>query len=173
MDTFATIPVQELKHLHMDPEHPVPGHGDGMLLSDFNDAAIEALVHVAGVGSGSPLLSVEVRHGGGALGRHAPGAGALPSIDGQFLMFAAGIAATPEMGAAVQAHVELVQNALAPWDSGRAYLNFAEKRERGDRLFGELTHRRLQTVKATVDPDDVFRSNHPVRLPAAEARRAA
>jgi hypothetical protein len=77
------------------------------------------------------------------------------------------------MGAAVQAHVELVQNALAPWDSGRTYLNFAEKRERGDRLFGELTYRRLQTVKATVDPDDVFRSNHPVRLPAAEARRAA
>ena len=173
MDTFATIPVEKLKHLHMDPEHPVPGHGDGMLLSDFNDAAIDALVHVAGAGSGSPLLSVEVRHGGGALGRHAPGAGALPSIDGQFLMFAAGMAPTPEMGAAVKAHVELVQNALAPWDSGRTYLNFAEKRERGDRLFGELTYRRLQTVKATVDPDDVFRSNHPVRLPAAEARRAA
>src|SRR3954452_12764396 len=40
LDTFATIPVQELKHLHMDPEHPVPGHGDGMLLSELNDAAI-------------------------------------------------------------------------------------------------------------------------------------
>src|SRR4051794_11075830 len=173
LDTFATIPVQELKHLHMDPEHPVPGHGDGMLLSEFNDAAIDALVHVAGAGSGSPLLSVEVRHGGGALARHAPGAGALPSIDGKFLMFAVGMSPTPELGAAVQAHVELVQNALAPWDSGRAYLNFAEKRQRGDRLFGELTHRRLQAVKATVDRDDVFRSNHPVRLPAAEARRAA
>jgi len=173
LDTFATIPVQELKHLHMDPEHPVPGHGDGMLLSEFNDAAIDALVHVAGAGSGSPLLSVEVRHGGGALARHAPGAGALPSIDGKFLMFAVGMSPTPELGAAVQAHVELVQHALAPWDSGRAYLNFAEKRQRGDRLFGELTHRRLQTVKATVDRDDVFRSNHPVRLPATEARRAA
>jgi len=26
-------------------------------------------------------------------------------------------------------------------------------------------------VKATVDPDDVFRSNHPVRLPATEVRQ--
>jgi FAD/FMN-containing dehydrogenase len=173
LDTFATIPVQELKHLHMDPEHPVPGFGDGMLLSDFNDAAIDALVHVAGADTGSPLLSVEVRHGGGALGRPAPGGGALASLDGQFLIFAVGMAMTPEMGAAVRAHVEVVQNALAPWDSGRTYLNFAEKRERGERLFGDLTYRRLQTVKAAVDPDDVFRSNHPVRLPAAEVRRAA
>jgi FAD/FMN-containing dehydrogenase len=174
MDTFATIPATELKHLHMDPEHPVPGHGDGMLLSDFNDAAIDALVSVAGSGAGSPLISVEVRHAGGALARKAPGAGALASIEGQFLMFAVGMSPTPESGAVVRAHVELVQNALAAWDSGRMYLNFAEKRQRGERLFGDLTYRRLQTVKATVDPDDVFRSNHPVRLPAApEARRAA
>jgi FAD/FMN-containing dehydrogenase len=173
MDTFATIPVQQLKHLHMDPEHPVPGHGDGMVLSDFNDAAIDALVRIAGAGSGSPLITVEVRHAGGALARKAPGAGALTSINGQFLMFAAGMTPTPELGAAVRAHVELVQNALAAWDSGRAYLNFAVKRERGERLFGDLTYRRLQTVKAAVDPDDVFRSNHPVRLPASEVRKAA
>jgi hypothetical protein len=145
-----------------------------MLLSDFNDAAIDALVSVAGSGAGSPLISVEVRHAGGALARKAPGAGALASIEGQFLMFAVGMSPTPESGAVVRAHVELVQNALAAWDSGRMYLNFAEKRQRGERLFGDLTYRRLQTVKATVDPDDVFRSNHPVRLPAApEARRAA
>jgi FAD/FMN-containing dehydrogenase len=51
--------------------------------------------------------------------------------------------------------------------------NFATKRERGERLFGEVTYRRLQAVKAVVDPDDVFRSNHPVRLPAADVRQAA
>jgi FAD/FMN-containing dehydrogenase len=173
MDTFATIPARELKHLHMDPEHPVPGFGDGAVLSDFNDAAIDALVQTAGAGTGSPLLSVEIRHAGGALARKAPGAGALASIDGQFLMFAVGMAMTPEMGAAVRAHLELVQNALARWDSGRTYLNFSEKRQRGERLFGDVNYRRLQAVKAAVDPDDVFRSNHPVRLPAAEARQAA
>jgi FAD/FMN-containing dehydrogenase len=173
MDTFATIPVERLSSLHMDPEHSVPGAGDGMLLGDFPEEAIEALVEAAGAGSGSPLLSVEVRHLGGALARPAPGSGALATIDAGFAMFAVGIAPTPQVGAAVRAHVELVQTALAEWDAGRDYLNFTERRERGDRLFGAVAHRRLQAVKARVDPDDVFRSNHPIRLPATRLRRAA
>jgi FAD/FMN-containing dehydrogenase len=173
IDTFATMPVQELKHVHMDPKHPVSGFGDSLLLADLTDAAIDALVRVAAAGSGSPLISVELRHMGGALGRKSPGAGALAAIDGSFLMFAVGATPNTEMSAVVKAHVEVVQAALAPWDSGRMHLNLAQKRERGERLFGELTYRRLQTVKAAVDPDDVFRSNHPVRLPAAEAKRAA
>jgi FAD/FMN-containing dehydrogenase len=174
MDTLRTMPVQELKHLHMDPEQPVPGAGDGMVLADVSDAAIDVLVQTTGADSHSPLLSVELRHAGGALARSAPGSGAVSSIDGRFVLFAVGMAPTPEAGAAVKAHVELVQNALAPWDAGRAFGNLATKRERGERLFGDLTYRRLQAVKAAVDPDDVFRSNHPVRLPAAaEARRAA
>jgi FAD/FMN-containing dehydrogenase len=114
----ATIPVEQLKHLHMDPEHPVPGAGDGMLLGDFTDEAIEAVVAAAGAGSGSPLLSVEVRHLGGALGRMQPGHGALATIEAEFAMFAVGISMTPEMGAAVRAHIEVVLAALAPWDAG-------------------------------------------------------
>jgi FAD/FMN-containing dehydrogenase len=173
MDTFATVPAQELKHLHMDPPHPVPGAGDGMILADLDEAAIGELVRAAGPDVQSPLLSIEVRHLGGALDRTEPGAGALATMEGQFAMFAVGITPTPELDAAVKAHVEIVLAALAPWDSGRMYLNFAEKRRRGEELFGDLTYRRLQTVKAAVDPDDVFRSNHPVRLPGAEPGRKA
>jgi FAD/FMN-containing dehydrogenase len=174
LDTFATIPVAELKHLHMDPEQPVPGAGDGMVLADLNDAGIDALVQTAGAGSHSPLLSVELRHADGALARKSPGGGAVSSVEGRFVVFAVGMAPTPEAGAAVKARVEFVQNALAPWDAGRAFSNLSTKRERGERLFGDLTYRRLQAVKAAVDPDDVFRSNHPVRLPAAtEAKQAA
>jgi FAD/FMN-containing dehydrogenase len=172
MDTFATIPVEKLSSLHMDPEHPVPGVGDGMLLGDFDDEAIDALVAAAGAGSGSPLLSVEVRHLGGALSRREPGQGAL-AIDAGFAMFAVGSSITAEMGAAMRAHVEVVQSALAKWDAGRDYLSFTERREKGERFFGDATYRRLQMVKAQVDPEDVFRSNHPIRLPAAKLRRAA
>jgi FAD/FMN-containing dehydrogenase len=173
MDTFATIPVERLSSLHMDPEHPVPGVGDGMLLRDFTEEAIDAIVGAAGAGSGSPLLSVEVRHLGGALGRMEPGHGALATIEAGFAMFAVGISMTPEMGAAMKAHVEVVQAALASWDAGRDYLNFTERRERGERFFGGSTYRRLQTVKGKVDPEDVFRSNHPVRLPSSRLRKAA
>jgi hypothetical protein len=173
MDTFATIPIARLSSLHMDPEHPVAGAADGMLLRDFPAEAIDAIVAAAGAGSGSPLLSVEVRHLGGALGRRQPGHGALATIEAGFAMFAVGVAMTPELGAAVRAHIEIVQAALASWDAGRDYLNFTERRERGERLFGGTTYRRLQTVKGKVDPADVFRSNHPVRLPGGRLRKAA
>ena len=173
MDTFATIPIARLSSLHMDPEHPVPGAADGMLLRDFPEEAIDAIVAAAGAGSGSPLLSVEIRHLGGALGRRHPGHGALATIEAGFAMFAVGVAMTPELGAAARAHIEIVQAALASWDAGRDYLNFTERRERGERLFGGTTYRRLQTVKGKVDPADVFRSNHPVRLPGGRLRKAA
>jgi FAD binding domain/Berberine and berberine like len=173
MDTFATIPVEQLRHLHMDPEHPVPGVGDGMLLEDFPAEAIDAMVAVAGSECRSPLLSVEVRHLGGALARTEAGHGALASIEAGFAMFAVGIAMTPELGAAVRAHVEVVQSAFSRWDAGRDYLNFTERRERAGRFYGELTHRRLQAVKSKVDPEDVFRSNHPIRLPAKRLRKVA
>jgi len=173
LDTFATIPVQNLKHLHMDPPGPVPGHGDGMLLGDFTEETVEALTRVAGAGSGSPLISVEVRQLGGALSRMQPGHGALATVEAGFAMFAVGAAMNEEQEAAVRAHLEAVGAALAPWDAGRDYLNFTTRRERGERLFGSAIYRRLQTVKAAVDPEDVFRSNHPVRLPAARLKRAA
>ncbi len=173
MDTFATMPVQELEHVHMDPKHPVSGFGDSLLLADLTDAAIDALVRAAGAGSGSPLLSVELRHMGGALSRRPRDAGALATIEGSFLMSAVGATPNAEMSAEVKAHVEVVQAALAPWDSGRMHLNLAQRRERGERLFGDAVYRRLQTVKAAVDPEDVFRSNHPIRLPSARLERAA
>jgi len=173
MDTFATIPVEQLQELHMDPPAPVPGHGDGMLLNDLPEYAIDQLVAVAGAESGSPLISVEVRHLGGALARKSPGHGALASIDADFALFAVGVAPTPEAKAAAKAHVECVQTAMSQWDAGRDYLNWTERRERGERLFGQITYRRLQAVKAAVDPDDLFRSNHPVRLPAAKLKKAA
>ena len=52
---------------------------------------------------GPPLLSLEIRHLGGALAVAAPGNGALASLDAGFAVFAVGIAMTPELGAAVAA----------------------------------------------------------------------
>jgi hypothetical protein len=78
LDTIATIPITALQQLHMDPEHPVVGAGDGMLLTDVTRETIAALVATV---DGSPLLSAEIRHLGGELGRVRPGAGALASLE--------------------------------------------------------------------------------------------
>jgi FAD/FMN-containing dehydrogenase len=170
LNTFATIPMPALSHLHMDPEHPVPGAGDGMMLADLPVEAIDRLIEAAGAESESSLLSVEVRHLGGAVAQARPEHGALASFDAQFVLFAVGMAPTEELKGTVEAHVELVKQALAPWDAGRAYLNFAELPTTGQRLFGAGTYARLRRVKAEYDPQDVIRSNHPVP-PARPARK--
>jgi hypothetical protein len=162
MDTFATIPASELQALHMDPPQPVPGIGDHMLLRDLTRAGIESIVAAAGAGSSSPLLSVEFRHLGGALGRAELGNGATACLDAGFAMFAVGMAMDPVMAAAVAAYLPVVKEALARYDSGREYLNFAERRTDVRRLWPQESYRRLRHVKEEHDPLDVFRSNHPL-----------
>ena len=71
-DTLAPISMPALSYVHKDPDHPVPGIGDGSMLDVLPAAAIDGLVDVAGANADFPLLSVELRHLGGEL-RHARG----------------------------------------------------------------------------------------------------
>jgi hypothetical protein len=162
MDTTALGPASVLRMLHMDPPKPVPGSGDGMLLADAPAEAIDAMVAVAGPGSGSPLLSVELRHLGGELARPKAGNGALASLDAGFAMFAIGITATPEQAAAVDGHVDVVKDALARWAAGSDYMNFVERPAGSARLFPETTYGRLRRIKAEADPAGLFVANHPI-----------
>jgi hypothetical protein len=162
MDTMETIPVSALHHLHMDPEHPVPASGDGMLLAELPPAAVDELVRVAGAEAGSPLLSVEVRHLGGELGRSRPENGALDSIAADYLLFAIGITPTPEASSVVKAHLEVVKTAMAPWASRQMYLNVAETSRDPSTLWRHDAYDRLRRIKTEVDPTDLIRSNHPV-----------
>jgi len=159
LDTFAMMPPTSLTALHMDPEHPVPGAGNGGMLSDLPaeaiGAAIEAFV-------GSSLLTLELRHIGGALAVAAPGNGALASLAGRFVFFAAGIAPAPEAKIAVERDVDLLQAALAPWDAGLTFLNFMERPTEPHRFFPPDVHQRLREIKTRVDPDDLLQANHPV-----------
>src|SRR6516162_3399626 len=61
-DTIQTVPMPALSHLHMDPEQPVPGFGDGLMVAELPARAIDAFVEVAGQNARFPLLTVELRH---------------------------------------------------------------------------------------------------------------
>jgi len=161
MDTFAMIAPPGLAALHMDPPEPVPGAANGMLLGDFSAAAIDAVVGVAGPGTDSPLLSIEVRHLGGAAGRANPKNGALPAIDAPYAMFAVGMAATPEMKQAVVQRLDDLHAALEPWDAGR-FLNFTERPGYTNRMFSDEAYRRLREVKSKYDPDNIIQANHEI-----------
>ena len=162
MDTVATIPVPALSHLHMDPEHPVPGAGDGDMLAELPAEAIDAVLAAAGPGTGSSLLSVELRQLGGAIARPLPGHGVLASIDAAVGVYAVGIAPTPELKARAEADAKAVLDALAPWIAPKTYMNFIERREDARRFVADESFERLQQIKAAVDPDDVIRGSHPI-----------
>jgi hypothetical protein len=162
MDTVETIPVEALSHLHMDPEHPVPGAGDGDLLAELTPEAIDAFVAAVGPGSGSGLLTVELRHLGGALARPRPEHGAIAAFDAEFALFAAGIAPTPELHAKAEADLRRLLAAMQPWVARQTYMNFVERREDARRFVSEQAYRRLLRIKAAVDPRNLIRSNHPL-----------
>jgi FAD/FMN-containing dehydrogenase len=159
LDTVATIPVQELSHLHMDPEEPAPAAGDGGMLADVDDDLIDALVEAT---VGSPLLSVELRHLGGAVARPRTEHGAIAAFESPYLMFGVGITPTPEALEAVEASSAALREAIAAWETDHTYMNFAETSRRAATLFSETAYARLRRIKAKVDPQNVIRSNHPL-----------
>jgi hypothetical protein len=161
-DTISTVPMPALSHLHMDPEHPVPGTGDGLMLAELPAQAIDRFVEVAGAFAEFPLLTVELRHLGGALRRPHPEHGALASIDASYSMFAAGMVPFPDLLEPTRAHVQAVRAALTSWASEQQCANFAHTRCDPARLWPEHTYNRLRRIRATIDPHNLICANHPI-----------
>jgi hypothetical protein len=143
----------------------VPGVVHGTLLRELDDAAVDAFVEVAGPGSGSPLLSAELRQLGGALARPAENAGALSHLDAAFTLNGVGMAMTPEMGETVNAHIDRVNEAMGEWLAQGMFFNFVDRRLAFEELFPGDVGKRLSRVKREWDAENVIRSNHAV--PAA------
>jgi hypothetical protein len=162
LDTFAMIPPPALARLHMDPDQPVPNQGDGAFLADAPAAAIDAVIAVAGPDASTPLLSVEVRHLGGALARTAPGGGAQPRIDANYVVFAGGFTPTSELASAVRAHAQAVKDALTPWHARYDYYNFKEIPAAASAVLPPVSYHRLQKIKARYDGGQMIISAHPV-----------
>ena len=80
----------------------------------------------------------------------------------EFVLFAGGMAITPEMGA--QAHTDAVRltEALSPFSNGREYLNFAENPVDTRAAYGSDVWTQLTGIRSAVDPHGVFAANHPV-----------
>jgi hypothetical protein len=161
IDTFAPIAASTTGQVHMDPPEPVPGCGEGMLLTALPDDAIDAILAVAGPHVDCPLLAVDVRLIGGAIGRPDPAGGAVNHLPGQYLLYAVGIAPVPPAQQQVAAALDALTTALRPWDVGRDYGNFRESPAPAERFYPTEVLARLHEIQRRYDPDRTIRAAHP------------
>jgi len=158
-DTWGRVPAASLIRLHMDPEGPTPAVGRGTLVRSLDDDAVVALTAAVGPQAQTSVLMAELRQLGGALGRVPAGAGAMATMGGDYAAYILAVAATPEMAARGAADIDVVVASLAPVETGRSYLNFAERPVDPSTAFEPDAWRQLMAVRDRVDPDRVFLSN--------------
>jgi hypothetical protein len=162
MDTFGMVPPAALQALHMDPPDPTPFVTGDVMLRDLPPTAIDELMPVAGPGSGSPVLSVELRHLGGAAARSQPGYGALPALDGSVLVIAVGLAPDPQSEAASVTQFAKISGALEPYRAGHRFYNVVDTEVDPSAFFDPQSLDRLRRVKEKYDPGNLFRANHEI-----------
>ena len=73
----------------------------------------------------------------------------------------------PGMAPAINTHLDLVSNALEPWESGLKYANFVEVPIDARVFYPPETFDRLQRVKTRYDRHDLFRASYPIPCSAA------
>jgi hypothetical protein len=154
MGGFGPMPSAAVARMHGDPEDPVPGMGDGMLLETLDDWAIEAFLRVTG--PGSPLLSAELRHLGGALTSPPADAGARGHLEGSYAMYGVGIPSAPAPAHQLDAYLDRYQAAMQPWSTGTKFASFAERTNSIESSVPAEAFRRLQVVRRRFDPDEVL-----------------
>jgi FAD/FMN-containing dehydrogenase len=162
MDTFKELPVAAMDAISMDPVDPMGVLQHAEMLRDLTPEAIDALVRVAGAGSGSPLIMLEVRQLGGALSRNAEQLHPMGGGAARYSINAIGATFTPQMAEAVNAHLARVVKAVRPFQTGDVFLNFMEEEPTQDRVraaYPPEDWHRLVALKDQYDPGNLFRFN--------------
>jgi FAD/FMN-containing dehydrogenase len=160
VDTFSSTPAVDLTRLHFDPELPSAGVSSHLLLDDFDVEAAAAFVAIAGADADTSLVSAEIRHLGGALGRPAAGGGALSQVRGAYSAFFLAGGASVEQRMQGGSDAARAAGALRPWSSGHHFLNFTDQEVDPASVFDDATLGRLRAVRDRVDPTRMFVTNH-------------
>ncbi|MDX8150393.1 FAD-binding protein [Patulibacter brassicae] len=160
LDTFRATAVGDLGDLHGDPRDPVPTRSRHALLDVLPDALVDRFVEAAAVGRSS-LVSVELRHLGGALAR--PDARlALEPVAAPLALFALGVAPDPPAVASVDAQLDELVGVLAPVAHERRLPTFSEQPVAPERLFGPDRLAELRRTRRRLDPAERLVPSHPL-----------
>ncbi|MET9064124.1 FAD-binding oxidoreductase [Streptosporangium sandarakinum] len=153
-DGRRVMSVAELGSITAEPTDPGPGLSRAELLTGLDDTAAKALL----ADPIAPLLSVQLRHLGGAFARpsdspHGP-------LSEPYALYLFGIPADPATARAVAARQRALAEALPV--SGRKPFTFLGPEESAADAFTPATLERLRQIKHRRDPHGVIRGNFPV-----------
>ncbi|MCT9932950.1 FAD-binding oxidoreductase [Planotetraspora sp. A-T 1434] len=160
LDTRAALPIEALGTICAEPTEPGAGLLRSELLTGLDDMVTGDLM--AAAGDIAPLVSVQVRHLGGALSRTGPGSGACGHVAEPYLLALLGIMISPEAGEAVKERQAAISRALVPHTTGRKPFTCLGYGEKAASAFPGDVLARLRDIKRRRDPNGLFRSNYPV-----------
>lgn len=150
-DTRAQISPAELGAITAEPTAPGPGCSRAELLTGLDDAALAALLDEPI----SPLMTLQVRHLGGALARPSDSPhGPLSEPYGVYMF---GVPATAALAAAITRKQAALAHALPT--SGRTPLSLLDPTKQLSDALPEASMQRLRRLKALHDPDGIIRGN--------------
>jgi UDP-N-acetylenolpyruvoylglucosamine reductase len=167
MDTFGPMPFAAMDSISMDPVDPMGARQHSEMLGELSPEAIQTLVDLAGAGSESPLIVLELRQLGGALARTTERLSTMGMGESRFIMNGIGPAFTPEMAEGVVAYLASVAEATRRFQTGDTYVNFMEldgaSPERVKAAYAPEDYERLVALKDRYDPTNVFRFNRNIQ----------
>jgi FAD/FMN-containing dehydrogenase len=167
VDTFGVMPYRETDTISMNPVDPIGAYTHVELLGELSPESIDKLVKLAGVGSESPLVSLELRQLGGALARPPADLSPIGRRDSRFIMYGLGFSprpeATPEVALRLQEHLAYVADEMRPYETGATFVNFLVvgdwNPERTRASYSPEDWERLVELKDRYDPTNLFRFN--------------
>ncbi|GAA2885034.1 hypothetical protein Acy02nite_79340 [Actinoplanes cyaneus] len=164
METVADQPYTQAATIHLDPPVPLPYFDRSIGLRELTADTVEALIDVAGPGTGCTLASIEIRALGGALDREPRVPDAIPARGLPYQLFAFGVGPR-ETADTNRAALAGVIDRLRPWADERRMVSFLSPDEAGSQaeiaaLYGRERYERLARIKGVHDPANMFRVNH-------------
>ena len=155
------LPYAAIDAVHADPVDPMPVRDRAVLLRSFPGDAAAALLEVAGFGSASPQVMVEVRQLGGAYARPGTFPSAFDHRDAAFSVLLVGMPDIP----GTEEHGNAVFTALSPWTYDGMWPNFGPAVDAATtRLaYHPATLARLRATVQAYDPAGVMTMGAAIR----------
>ncbi len=164
----TTMPYARIGAVHADPVDPMPVYETAHLLRELPEAALDALLELAGPAADCPQVIVELRLLGGAIAQRPRRPSAVSHRSAAVSLLTIGIGVAPAVEPTM-AHAAQVARAMQPWSSGGTLPNFggAPTAASVHRCYDESTRQRLASLVEAYDPHAVLSAAHPIRAAAA------